>query len=66
MIGSLQLFFDHDFPYNIEDLNLEVYHLTKHKKVCTFSNTGSSIRKCFIPNASYDQHVFSSMKETPP
>lgn len=55
--------FDQNFPFNIEVLNLEVYHLMKNKKACTFCYTGSSIRKCFIPNASYDQHVFPQWKK---
>lgn len=55
--------FDQNFPFNIELLNLEVYHLMKNKKACTFCYTGSSIRKCFIPNASYDQHVFPQWKK---
>lgn len=29
-----------------------------YKVKCTSANTGSSPRKCFIPNASYDQLVF--------
>lgn len=55
--------FNQNFPFNIEVLNLEVYSLMKNKKACTFCYTGSSIRKCFIPNASYDQHVFPQWKK---